>query len=263
MISSDNIVFEYDVLAHARIHSQEEIQNALVKIINEYIVELGIVRLDKVIVKKLDLFDTELGVARYKDYTIALASQIASHLADKSSRFYQSSLAILKHEMYHFLDFQNLLLNCTRKYIAKLTFEVLDDYKLWTEFFASFSTFEICEDEKLYRSFESVFNKSYSTNDEKKYYACRLLGYYLHDSHSEKCNELLQKYLSADNVEKTVASFASVLHSYPQYTTKQLKDIGLSINKIIVKKESPPIYTPVSNEERWKKYLQPYTKSKK
>lgn len=255
MHTKDDIIFEEDLFAHSHIHSQEEVKEALVELIRAFVAELGIKRLDKVLVKKTDFFDTELGIANYKNYTIVLANNIAYCLADKNARFYQRSLAVLKHELYHFQDFQNLLLNRVLKRIPEINAEVLDDFHYWSEFFASFSTFDVCEDENLYASFEAVFGKSYSTDNEKKYYTCRLFGYYLHDKHSERCDELIAKHLSDKALEKTVSSFKSVLQSYPKYTAEQLKNIRLAISEVIEKQDDIATYTPVSREDFWKQML--------
>lgn len=255
MLTRDDIVFEEDYYAHSHIHSQDEVKEALVELINTFVAELGIKRLDKVIVKKTDFFDTKLGIANYKNYTIVLANNIAYCLADKNARFYQRSLAVLKHELYHFQDFQNLLLNRVFKRVPEINAEILDDFHYWSEFFASFSTFDVCEDEDLYSSFEAVFDKSYSTAKEKKYYTCRLFGYYLHENHSKRCDELIGKNLSDKALEKTSSSFKSVLQSYPNYTAEQLKDIRLAISEVIEKQEDIATYTPVSREDFWKQML--------
>lgn len=252
MLSRDSIVFEYDTLAHAHTVSQDTVKDALVVLVNEFITELGIFRLDKVIVKETNFFETELGLANYKNFTIVLANQIAYRLTDKGNRFYRSALAVLKHEMYHFLDYQNLLLNRVRKHITQFNDEILMDYKYWTEFFASFSTFEVCEDEDLYASFKSVFEKSYSSSEDKKYYTCRLFGYYLHDNHSKLCDELVAKYLSNDAIEEITINFKSVLQSYPNFSTEQLRNIGLAISKVIVKQDEIATYTPISRDDFWK-----------
>lgn len=255
MLTRDDIVFEEDYYAHTHIHSQEEVKEALVKLIRAFVAELGIKRLDKVLIKKTDFFDTELGIANYKNYTIVLANNIAYCLADKNARFYQRSLAVLKHELYHFQDFQNLLLNRVFKRVPEINAEILDDFHYWSEFFASFSTFDVCEDDDLYSSFEAVFDKSYSTAKEKKYYTCRLFGYYLHENHSKRCDELIVKNLSDRALEKTSSSFKSVLQSYPKYTAEQLKDIRLAISEVIEKQEDIATYTPVSREDFWKQML--------
>ena len=160
MLTRDDIVFEEDYYAHSHIHSQDEVKESLVELINTFVAELGIKRLDKVIVKKTDFFDTKLGIANYKNYTIVLANNIAFCLADKNARFYQRSLAVLKHELYHFQDFQNLLLNRVLKRISEINDEVMGDFHYWTEFYASYSTFDVYEDDDLYKSFEDVFDKS-------------------------------------------------------------------------------------------------------
>ena len=255
MLTQDDIVFEEDLYANSHIHSQEEVKEALVELIRAFVVELGIKRLDKVIVKKTDFFDTELGVANYKNYTIVLANRTAYCLADKNARFYQQHLAVLKHELYHFQDFQNLLLNMVVKRVPEINAEAAEDFRYWSEFFASFSTFDVCEDEDLYSSFEAVFDKSYSTAKEKKYYTCRLFGYYLQDKHSERCDELIAKHLSDKALEKTVNSFKSVLQSYPKYTAEQLKNIRLAISEVIEKQEDVATYTPVSRDDFWKQIL--------
>lgn len=255
IFSKDNIIFEYDALAHAHTVSQDAVKDVLVDLINEFISELGIIRLDKVIVKETNLFETELGLANYEKYTIVLANQVAYLLADKNNRFYQKSLAVLKHELYHFLDYQNLLLNRILKYIPQFNTDVLNDFKCWTEFFASFSTFEVCEDNNLYASFKSAFEKVTATDKEKKYYTCRLLGYFLQDNHSEICDELAKEYLSHDAIEEAAYSFNAVLQSYPVFSADQLRNIGCAVNKVIIKQERPPVYTPVSNADVWKYIL--------
>ena len=141
------------------------------------------------------------------------------------------------------------MINRICKRVAEINSEVLDDFQPWTEFFASFSTFEVCEDEKLYTSFEEVFEQSYSTDKDKKYYTCRLLGYYLHGSHSERCDKLVAKYLSKNALDKATNSFKSVLQSYPQYSTEQLKNIGLAIHEVITKQEDVAPYTPISMKD--------------
>lgn len=255
MLTKDDIVFEEDAYAHAHIHSQEEVKEAIVELICDFTDELGIKRLDKVIVKKTDFFDTELGVANYKNYTIVLANRTAYCLADKNARFYQQHLAVLKHELYHFQDFQNLLLNRAFKRVSEINAEVLVDFHYWSEFYASFSSFNVCEDEDLYTSFESVFEKSDSTDREKKYYTCRLFGYYLHDQHSKQCDELIEKRLSVKALEKTMVSFKSVLQSYPQYTSEQLRNIRVAISEVIDKQDDITTYTPVPREELWKQLI--------
>lgn len=255
MLTKDDVVFEEDLFANSHIHSQEEVKEALVELIRAFIAELGIKRLDTIIVKKTDFFDTELGIANYKNYTIVLANNVAYCLADKNARFYQHSLAVLKHELYHFLDFQNLLLNRVFKRVPEINAEVLDDFHYWSEFFASFSTFDVCEDEDLYNSFEAVFDKSYSTAKEKKYYTCRLFGYYLHENHDKRCDELIAQHLSDKVLEKTANSFKSVLQSYPKYTAEHLKNIRLAISEVIEIKEDIATYTPVSREDFWKRML--------
>lgn len=246
MLTRDDIVFEEDLLAHAHIYSQDEVKDALVELIHAFVIELGIKRLDKVVVKKTDFFDTKLGIANYKNYTIVLANNIAYCLADKSARFYRRSLAVLKHELYHFQDFQNLLLNRVFKRISEINADVLENFHYWSEFFASYSTFEVCEDEEVYLSFKSVYQKSYSSNEDKKYYACQLMGYYLNENHSAVCDELVQEYLSKEHIKETEALLRSVLISYPVFTAKQLKSIGVIMNELIIKKVESPIYTPVS-----------------
>ena len=255
MLTKDDIVFEEDYYAHTHIHSQDEVKESLVELINTFIPELGIKRLDKVIVKKTDFFDTKLGVANYKNYTIVLANSVAFCLADKSARFYQRNLAVLKHELYHFQDFQNLLLNRVLKRISEINDEVMGNFHYWTEFYASYSTFDVYEDDDLYKSFEDVFDKSYSSDADKKYYTCRLFGYYLHNDHSERCNSLIAKYLSEEVVEKTANSFRSVLQGYPKFSAEQLKDIGITIGEVINRQEKPPVYTPISREDWWKELL--------
>lgn len=261
MLSRDNIVFEYDVLAHAHTVSQDIVKDELVTLINDLLNELQIIRLDQVVVKETKFFETELGIANYENYTIVLANRIAYHLADKSNRFYQSSLAVLMHELYHFLDYQNLLLNCARKQIPQLSAAVLNDYRCWTEFFASYSIFEVCEDENLYTSFESVFAKGYSTDKDKKYYTCRLFGYYLHGGHSERCDKLVAKYLSKNALEKATSSFQSILQNYPQYSTEQLRNIGLAISEVIDKQDDIANYTPISTKDFWQRMLDQSKKS--
>ena len=135
MLTINDIVFEEDLFKHSHIYSQEEVRESLVKLIRTFSVELGIKRLDKVIVKKTDFFDIELGIANYKNYTITLANKIAYCLVDENSSLYQRSLAVLKHELYHFQDFQNLLLNWGLKCIPQINAEVLDDFYYWSEFF--------------------------------------------------------------------------------------------------------------------------------
>lgn len=255
MLTKDDIVFEEDLYAHSHVHSQEKVSEALVELINTFAAELGIKRLDKVIVKKTDFFDTELGLANYKKYTIVLANSVAFCLADKSARFYQRSLAVLKHELYHFQDYQNLRINVICKHVSEINTEVLDDFRCWTEFFASFSTFEVCEDENLYTSFESVLKKGYSTVNDKKYYTCRLFGYYLHGSHSEQCDKLVAKYLLKNALDNATNSFKSILQSYPQYSTEQLRNIGLAISEVIDKQDDIATYTPISGEDYWTQLL--------
>lgn len=260
MLTRDDIVLEEDLYAHAHVHSQDEVKEALVELINAFVVELGIKRLDKVIVKKTDFFDTKLGISSYKNFTIVLANSVAFCLADKSARFYQRHLAVLKHELYHFQDFQNLLFNRILKRISEIDDEVMDSFHHWTEFYASYSTFDVYEDDDLYKSFESVFDKSYSSDADKKYYTCRLFGYYLHENHSERCEELMTKHLSDGALEKTVNSFKSVLQSYPKYTAEQLKSISLAISEVIDKQDDIATYTPVSTEDFWK---QMFSKTKR
>lgn len=252
MLTQDDIVFEEDLFANSHMHSQEEVKEALVALIRDFVAELGIKRLDKVIVKKTDFFDMERGVANYKNYTIVLANRTAYSLADKNARFYQQHLAVLKHELYHFQDFQNFLLNRVLKRGPEINAEVVEDFCYWSEFFASFATFDVCEDEDLYSSFEEVFDKSSSTVKEKKYYTCRLFGYYLQDKHSERCDELIAKYLSDKVLEKTVNNFKAVLQSYPKYTDEQLKNIRLAINEVIEKQKDAVTYTSVSKYDFWK-----------
>ena len=249
MLTRDDIVFEEDYCAHAHIHSQDEVKESLVELINTFIPELGIKRLDKVIVKKTDFFDTKLGVANYKNYTIVLANSVAFCLADKSARFYQRNLAVLKHELYHFQDFQNLRFNIICKRVSEVNAKVLDDFYYWSEFFASYSAFDVCEDEKLYSSFKSAFEKSYSSKDDKKYYASQLMGYYLHGNHSSTCDKLVQDYLSGEYIEQATALFNSVLRTYPSFSTEQLNNIGMILTELVDKKEAPPIYTPVSRTD--------------
>lgn len=255
MLTKDAIVFEEDLYAHTHIHSQAEVGDILVELINTFIVELGIKRLDKVIIKKTDLFDKKLGIASYKDYTIVLANNIAFCLADKSAISYQRSLAVLKHELYHFQDFQNLRGNIISGRVSPINAEVLDDFHCWSEFFASYSTFDVCEDEALYESFESVFDKSYSTATNKKYYTYCLFGYYLHDNHSDRCDKLVSKHLSNKALEKAASSFKSVLQGYPHYTAEQLNAIKLAINEVIDKQDDIATYTPISSEDFWKRIL--------
>lgn len=261
MLTRDNVVFEFDALAHAHTVSQDTVKNELVVLVNKFITELGIYKLNKVVVKATKLWDDERGLANYQNHTITLANDIAYHLVDTSSPLYHNSLAVLKHEMYHFLDYQNLLLNCARKNIVHFSDDVRNDYKWWTEFFASYSTFEVCEDERLYTSFESIFEKSDSSDEKKKYYVCRLFGYYLHDNHSEKCDKLVGKYLSDKALEKMANSFKSVLQSYPNYTNVQLRNIGLAINEVIDKQDDISNYMPVSREDFWKQILNKPKKS--
>lgn len=255
MLSRDNIVFEFDALAHVHTVSQDTVKDELVVLVNKFIAELGIYGLDKIVVKETKLWDVERGLADYKSNTITLANNIAYCLADKSSLLYPSPLAVLKHEMYHFLDYQNLVLNRARNNITQLDADFWNNYRYWTEFFASYSTFEVCEDEELYSSFESVFEKSNSTCKEKKYFTCRLFGYYLHDSHSEKCDKLVAQYLSGKALEKTVSSFKSVLQSYPCYSAEQIINAGLAINEVIETKDDIASYTPISKEDFWKQML--------
>lgn len=252
MLTKDDIVFEEDYYAHTHIYSQDEVKEALVELINAFVVELGIKRLDKVIVKKTDFFDTKLGIASYKNYEIVLANSVAFCLVDKSARFYQRNLAVLKHELYHFQDFQNLLLNRVLKRISEINDEVIGNFHYWTEFYASYSTFDVCEDDDLYKSFEDVFEKSYSSDADKKYYTCRLFGYYLHNNHSERCDDLIAKYLSDEAIEKTANSFRSVLQNYPKFSAEQLKGVGIAVGEVINRQEKPPVYTPISREDWWK-----------
>ena len=251
----DNIVFEYDALAHAHTVSQDSVVDELVLLVNRFISELGIIRLDKIVVKETNFFETELGLANYDNYTIVLANHIAYRLADRNNRYYQSALAVLQHELYHFLDYQNLRLNCVRKNIPTFNTIVLNDFKCWTEFFASFSTFNVCEDENLYASFRAIYEKIYTTDKEKKYYACRLFGYFLHAGHSEKCDELVNKYLLLSAIDETINSFKSVLQSYPIFSAEQLRNIGLAIEKVITTQKTSPIYTPVSKKDFWERML--------
>lgn len=249
MLTRNDIVFEEDLLAHAHIYSQDEVKEVLIELIDAFVKELGIKRLDKVIVKKTDFFDTKLGIANYKNYTIVLANNIAYCLADKSARFYQRSLAVLKHELYHFQDFQNLLLNRVFKHISEINADILDDFHYWSEFFATYSTFEVCEDEEVYSSFKSVYQKSYSSKEDKKYYTCQLMGYYLHENHSAVCDELVQNYLSDEHIEQATELFNSILKTHPSFSTEQLKNIGVIMNELIIKKVEPPIYTPISKNK--------------
>ena len=255
MLTKDDIVFEEDLFAHSHIYSQEEVKEVLIELIRTFVTELTIKRLDKVIIKKTVIADTELGIANYKNYTIVLANKVAFCLADKSSQNYKRSLATLKHELYHFQDFQNLLINAVLKRIPEINDEILDDFYYWSEFFATFSTFDICESESLYSSFESVFRKSDSTDKEKKYYTYRLFGYYLHENHSKQCDELVEKYLSNNALEQTANSFRSMLQSYPKYTAEQLKNTRLIISEAIKKQEDIATYTPVSREDFLKQLL--------
>lgn len=255
MLTKDDIIFEEDLFAHSHIHSQEEVKEALVELIRTFVAELGIKRLDKVLVKKTDFFDTELGIANYKNYTIVLANNIAYCLADKNARFYQRSLAVLKHELYHFQDFQNLLLNRVLNRLPEINAEVLHNFRYWTEFFATYSTLDICEDENLYSSFRSVYEKSYSTQEEKKYYACRLMGYYLHKKHSNVCDELVEKHLSAEHLEKAKEVLLLGLNEYPYFSTESLKELDAIMDAIIIKNVEPPIYTPVSRAELLKELI--------
>ena len=263
MLIKDNIIFEEDLFANSHIYSQEEVKEALIELIGTFVAELGIKRLDRVIIKKTIFFDTNLGIANYRNYTIVLANNIAYCLVDKNARFYQRSLAVLKHELYHFQDFQNLLLNRVFKRVPEINVEVLDDFHYWSEFFASFSTFDVCEDEDLYVSFEAVFDKSSSTAQDKKYYTCRLFGYYLHENHSKRCDELIAKHLSDTVLEKTANSFKFVLQNYPKYTAEQLKSIRLTISEVIEKQEDIATYTPVSREDFWNQMLNKSKRKKK
>lgn len=249
MLTRDDIVFEEDLFANKHIHSQDEVKKALIELINAFVIELGIKRLDKVVVKKTDFFDTKLGIANYKNYTIVLANNIAFCLADKNARFYQRSLMVLKHELYHFQDFQNLLLNRVLKHISVIDDEAFDSFHYWSEFFASYSTFNVYEDENLYSSFKSVYEKSYSSKEEKKYYASQLMGYYLHKNHSSTCDKLVQDYLSGEHIEQAKEFFNSILRTYPSFSTEQLNNIGMILNELVVKKVEPPIYTPVSRTD--------------
>ena len=63
MLSIDNVEFEYDPLEHASIVSRDAIAETLIALTNHYTNELNISNLERIVVKRADLFETELGLA--------------------------------------------------------------------------------------------------------------------------------------------------------------------------------------------------------
>ena len=254
MLSKADIEFEFDPMEYASIVPREAIQAAILEETNNYIDELNISRLKKVIVKSTELFDTELGIANYKQGTITLSRKIAVNLVDKNSLLYHTALSVLKHELYHFWDYQNCLAKiCLCKLDDRQ--EIFEGYKCWTEFYASYMTFDVCQNQALYNSFKQVFSDPNKKIDDKRYYTSQILGYYLQEGHSDECDALIYKYLNRKCLEGVKKRLGDMVAKYPHISGECFVELLSAINKLInpEKREFNECLIPIASEEFWKR----------
>ena len=233
MLSIDNVEFEYDPLEHASIVSRDAIAETLIARTNHYTNELNISNLERIVVKREDLFETELGLANYKIGTITLSRKIAVNLIDVNSSLYNKALSVFKHELYHFLDYQNLCANLLGDRRADIQ-KVIEGYKCWTEFYATYMTFDVLEDTDLYASFKYVFMDTKTKANDRKYYTSRLLGYYFQNGHSGECDRLVSKYLSRTLVGEIENQLRSMLKGYPHMSTEQYIKVLQLVEKAVI-----------------------------
>lgn len=143
--------------------------------------------------------------------------------------------------------------NRTINHVSCFDDTLQNGYTYWTEFYASYSTFDIFEDIGLYASFKAIFERKDASEGKKKYFTARVFGYYLHENHPARCDNLIKRYLSKDDIEKATESFKSVMNSYPAYTDYQLRNIGIEMSKVINKPKEKMILTPMPAGRLWQR----------
>ena len=113
MFTEANIQFDSEFLIAVDENRKKEIISKLYVLVDKMIERLGLVSLEKVIIKSQILFDSNLGTA-FADNTIKLSFSVASTLANgldsSHPEKYMDALATLYHEGHHISDYQQVRL---------------------------------------------------------------------------------------------------------------------------------------------------------
>lgn len=210
----------------------KSIINAVYSTLSEAISELQISSLHSVVIKGVNLLESELGKAEFEDSGGQLSSMLtlgyitATNLR-KDSKFYseakyKNALATVWHELYHIYDREKAI----EPFINGPLFSypdiktIMAGINIWMEFFAVYSTFSICEQEHIYNDFRKAFQSQPYDLNSVFYNTSRLLGYYLHKKRNSICDQLLQEHISdsvtLSNVKRLLES---MLERYPAFTS--------------------------------------------
>ena len=212
MLTKDDIVFQNETLLKTIYEDfsslKENVVDTIFRLTNEVAGELGVRRVNKIIIRDKILFDNKRGAMFYKTGDVELSYQTVMALIQKDNEErYKSGVVTLRHELCHVLDREQIL--C--KIPAQLSDEEMSGYVIWTEFFATYSTFAIKEDDGLYDALQKALNE----NGEKKYFISRVFGYYLSKGHSQRCDDLLLRHFDKTSISNIAIQLTIMLSTYP------------------------------------------------
>ena len=212
MLSKNDIVFQDETILKMIYKNfsslKENIVNTIFQLSNEIARELGISRLNKIIIRDKILFDNKRGAMFFKTGDVELSYQTVMDLIrEDDEERYKRGLVTLRHELCHVLDCEQIL--C--RIYSRLSDEGMSGYLIWTEFFATYSTFTIKEEDSLYDALESALKE----RDNEKYYLSRVFGYYLSDGHSPKCDNTFNQYFDQTNISNISNRLERMLYIYP------------------------------------------------
>ena len=245
MFTEECVIFEEDCFQDLYRYSQETVKQQVFKLVCSIVQELQINSLKATVIKAGVINDRVRGIADYRQKRIALSKQTAFGLLNENKEKFNESLAILRHELLHFQDFEKIL--DARQ--VPLGPDTLAGFGYWTEFYASFSTFSTFEDEKLYKSCQLIFQNENATVDEKLYYCSRLIGYYLHPQHQNVCDELVSQYLNTSRLKTVCTQLLEYVRRYPLLSLDDLNKTKAAMSDLLSNQILCDAYEPITQAD--------------
>ena len=222
------------MLANYLCKDKQKVIDAVYRVSKEIVDKLGITTLNSVVIKDIEINETVFGTANFNG-KITLSYGTAIHLIKNAEihndMAYRNSLSTIWHELYHVYDLESFFSTILIRSKKHNRDTIIDNFGVWTEFFATYKTYEICEDTRLYDSFASVFE--HKTEADKKYYASRIFAYYLKDNHNRICDELIDKYLNTKNIHTLSDKYKYMLSIYPNITENDLLELNGAMDSVV------------------------------